>query len=188
VSRSSSASDLIRFARASLPGGAAGAAPGPNRYFARIATLQLFALLCAVTALGCALVALWIYAAPTLGAAGALLLDSLVLCVVGFAVFLFERRTRELRLRSSVPDLGADVLLAGGSSFVRRHTALTLVTGPRGRFLRRRKLGRRRGSLAEAGRSGMSSFRVCYWRLAVRIIASDTPAPMTYHQRENRRT
>ena len=93
----------------------------------RIATLQLFALLCAVTALGCALVALWIYAAPTLRAAGAPLLDSLILCVVGFAVFLFERRTRELRLRS-VPDLGADVLLAGGSSFFQRHTALTLVS------------------------------------------------------------
>ena len=127
MSQSSSASDLIRFALASLPGGAPGAAPGPNRHFARIAILQLFALLCAVTALGCALVALWIYAAPTLGAAGALLLDSLVLCVVGFAAFLVERRSRQLRVRSSVPDLGTDALLAGGSSYFQRHTALTLV-------------------------------------------------------------
>jgi len=91
------------------------------------AILRLFALLCAVTALGRALVALWIYAAPTLGAAGALLVVSVVLCVVGFAVFPFERRTRELRLRSSVPDLGADALLARGSSFFQRHTALRLV-------------------------------------------------------------
>jgi hypothetical protein len=127
VSQSSSAGDLIRFALASLQAGAARAAPQPIGHFARIASLQLFVLLCAVTAMGCALVALWIYAAPTLGAAGALVVNSAVLCVVGFALFVFEPRTRELRVRSSVPDLGTDALLAGGSSFFQRHTALTLV-------------------------------------------------------------
>jgi hypothetical protein len=127
VSQSSSASDLIRSAVASLQAGAPRAAPRPTGYVARIAILQLFALLSAMTALGCALVALWIYAAPMLGAAGALLANSAALCVVGFALFFFERPTRELRVRSSVPDLGTDALLAGGSSFFQRHTALTLV-------------------------------------------------------------
>ena len=83
--------------------------------------MQLIALLCAVCC-GCP-----IYAASTLGAAGALPVDSVVLCVVGFAVSLFERRTRELRLRLSASDLGADTLLAGGSSFFQRQTALTLL-------------------------------------------------------------
>ena len=70
VSQASSASDLVKIALALLQAGAARAEPRPIGYFARIALLQLFALLCAVTALGCALVALWIYAAPMLGAAG----------------------------------------------------------------------------------------------------------------------
>ena len=93
--------------------------------------MQLFALLgallCVVTALGCALVALWIYAAPMPGAAGALLVNTAVLSAVGFAVFVFELRTRESRARSPAPSVDADALLAGGSSFFRRHTALTLV-------------------------------------------------------------
>jgi len=58
VSQASSASDLVKIALASLQAGAARAEPRPIGYFARIALLQLFALLCAATALGCALVAL----------------------------------------------------------------------------------------------------------------------------------
>ena len=77
--------------------------------------------------MGCALVALWIYAAPTLGDAGALCAVSAVLYAVGLSAFAFERRARESRARSSVPDLGTDVLLPGGSSFFQRHTALTLI-------------------------------------------------------------
>ena len=122
-----------------LQAGGARTEPRSTGYFARITLLQLFALLCAllcvVTALGCALVALWICAAPMLGiyaahmlgAAGALLVNTAVLSAVGFAVFVFELRTRESRARSPAPSVDADVLLAGGSSFFRRHTALTLL-------------------------------------------------------------
>jgi len=126
VSQASSASDLVKIALAALQAGAARGEPRSIGYFARITLLQLFALLCVVPALGCALVALWIYAAPMLGAAGALLVNSAVLCAVGFALFVFEQRTRESRARSA-PSVDVDALLAGGSSFFRRHTALTLV-------------------------------------------------------------
>jgi hypothetical protein len=54
-----------------------------------------------------------------------------------------------LRLRSSVPDLWADALREGGSSFFQRHRTHAGRGSPRGRPLRRRKLGRRSGSLAE---------------------------------------
>src|SRR5579863_7300629 len=66
-------------------------------------------------------------AAPTLDAAGALCAVSAVLCAVGLSAFAFERRARESRVRSSVPDLGTDALLAGGSSFFQQHIALTLI-------------------------------------------------------------
>jgi hypothetical protein len=87
----------------------------------------VIALLCAAAALCCGLGALWIYAAPILGAAGALCAVSAVLCAVGFSAFPFERRARESCVRSSVPELGTDALLAGGSSFGQPHAALTLI-------------------------------------------------------------
>jgi len=126
VSQASSASDLVKIALTLLQAGAARAEPRPIGYFARIALLQLFALLCVVTALGCALVALWIYAAPMLGAAGALLVNSAVLCAVGFAAFGFERRTRESR-SPSAPSVDVDALLTGGSSLFKQHTGLALL-------------------------------------------------------------
>jgi hypothetical protein len=126
VSQASSASDLGKIALASLQAGAARAEPRPTGYFARIALLQLFALLCVVPALGCGLVALWIYAPPMLCTAGAVLVDAAVLCAVGLSAFVLERRARESRSRSA-PSVDVDALLAGGSSFFRRHSALTLV-------------------------------------------------------------
>ena len=126
MSHASSASDLVKIALTLLQAGAARAEPRPIGYFARIALLQLFALLCVVTALGCALVALWMYAAPMLGAAGALLVNSAVLCAVGFAAFGFERRTRESR-SPSAPSVDVDALLTGGSSLFKQHTGLALL-------------------------------------------------------------
>jgi hypothetical protein len=67
---------LAYFGGEPIQAGVPGAAPRPTGYCARIAILQLFALLCVATALGCALAALWIDAAPTLGGAGALLMVS----------------------------------------------------------------------------------------------------------------
>ena len=91
----------------------------------------MFAFVCAVTALGCALVALWICAAPMLGAAGALLVESAVLCAVGFAAFVLARRAREARSPVAVPGpapgIADGTLLERGSRFVRQHTGFALV-------------------------------------------------------------
>ena len=81
MSQPSTASDLVQIALAVLQPGAATADPRPTGSFPRSAVLQLTALLCAAAALGCGLVALWIYASPMLGAAGA----SLVVAAVHFA-------------------------------------------------------------------------------------------------------
>ena len=119
MSQPSTASDLVQIALAVLQPGAATAEPRPAGSFPRSAVLELSALLCAAAALGCGLVALWIYASPMLGAAGALLVVSGVLCVVGFAAFVFERRARDRRATSPPPSLASgfadDALLAGGS-------------------------------------------------------------------------
>jgi len=66
-----------------------------------------------------------------LGAAGASLVVSAVLCAVGFAAFVFDRRTRNRCIAPPPPRLAADfandALLAGGSSFFRQHPVLTLA-------------------------------------------------------------
>jgi hypothetical protein len=54
--------------------------------------MQMVAALRAVTVLGCALVALWIYIVPMLSAAGPLP-EFGVHCAAGFPAFDFERRT-----------------------------------------------------------------------------------------------
>jgi hypothetical protein len=89
--------------------------------------LQLFAILCAVAAPGCALIALWIYAVPTLGAAGSLLVVSAALCAVGFAAFVLRRPTRKSRSPSPTPDVGASALLAVASSPFKQHAGLALL-------------------------------------------------------------
>ncbi len=125
------ASDLVQIALAVLQPGAAPAEPRPTGSFPRSAVLQLSALLCAAAALGCGLVALWIYASPMLGAAGALLVVSAVLCAVAFAAFVFERRARDRRAPLPPPSLASgfadDAVLAAGSSFFQQHPVLTLA-------------------------------------------------------------
>ena len=106
MSQPSTASDLVQIALAVLQPGAATAEPRPAGSFPRSAVLELSALLCAAAALGCGLVALWIYASPMLGAAGALLVVSAALCAVGFAAFVFDRRARDRRATSPPPKPG----------------------------------------------------------------------------------
>ena len=66
-----------------------------------------------------------------LGAAGALLVVSAVLCAVGLAAFVFDRRARDRRAPSPPPSLASgfanDALLAGESSLFRQHPVLTLA-------------------------------------------------------------
>jgi hypothetical protein len=127
VSQPSTVGDLVQIALAVLQPRSPRVEVQQTESFARIAVLQAIAVLCAVAALCCGLGALWIYAGPTLGAAGALCAVSVVRCAVGLSAFAFERRARESRVRSSVPDLGTDALLAGRSSFFHQHTTLTLI-------------------------------------------------------------
>ena len=127
MSQPSTVGDRVRIALAVLQPCAPRVEVQPTESFARIAVLQLIALHCAAAALCAGLGAPRIYAAAILGAAGALCAVSAVLCAVGFSAFAFERHARELRVRSSVPELGTDAFLAEGSSFCQRHTALTLI-------------------------------------------------------------
>ncbi len=130
MSQASTASDLVQLALAVLQPGAATAEPRPAGFFPRSAVLELSALLRAAAALGCGLVALWIYASPMLGAAGAFLVVSVALCAVGFAAFVFERRTRDRRATSPPPSLASgfadDALLTGGLDLLEERPILTL--------------------------------------------------------------
>ncbi len=125
------ASDLVQIAAAWLRPGVAPAEPRPTRSFPRRAVLDLSALLCAAAALGCALFALWIYASPMLGAAGALLVVSAVFSAVAFAAFVFERRAGDRPApspaQSPAPGFADDALLAVGLSLFRQRPVLTLA-------------------------------------------------------------
>ncbi len=65
-----------------------------------------------------------------LGAAGAFLVVSVALCAVGFAAFVFERRTRDRRATSPPPSLASgfadDALLTGGLDLLEERPILTL--------------------------------------------------------------
>ncbi len=90
MSQAPTASDLFQIALAALQPRAAPVEPRPTGGFSWCAVVELSALACIAAALGCALVAVGIYAAPMLGAAGALLVVSSLLCAVGFAAFVVQ--------------------------------------------------------------------------------------------------
>jgi hypothetical protein len=138
VSQSSTAGDLFQIALAVLQPGAAPADPRPPGSFSRSAVLQLSGLACIAAALGCGLVAIWIYASPMLGAAGALLVVAAVLCVVaavlcavGLSAFVYQRRARDRRASSPPPGLSSEIddgaLEAGGLRLFQQHPVLTLA-------------------------------------------------------------
>jgi hypothetical protein len=131
VSQPSTTSDLVQIALAVLQPVASPTEPRPAGRFPRSAVQELSALLCVAAALGCGLIALWIYASPMLGAAGALLVVSAGLCAVGFAAFAFDRRAQGRRAPSlppsPAPGIADNALLAGGSSFFQQHPFLTLA-------------------------------------------------------------
>ncbi len=131
MSQPSTTSNLVQIALAVLQPGVARSEPRPTGSFPRRSVLQLSALLCAGASLGCGLAALWIVVSPMLGAAGALLVVSGVLCVVGFAAFVFERRARDRRATSPPPPSLAsgfadDALLTGGLDLLQERPILTL--------------------------------------------------------------
>ena len=131
MSQSSTAGDLFQIALAVFQPGAAPAEPRPAGSFSRSAVLQLSVLVCIAAALGCGLAALWIYASPTLGAAGALLVVAVVLCAVGLTAFVYQRRARDRRASSPPPGLVSalddDTFEAGGLRLFHKHPVLTLA-------------------------------------------------------------
>ena len=131
MSRAPTTSDLVQIALAALQPHVAPAEPRPGGGFSRCAIVEFGALACVAAALGCALVAVGIYAAPMLGAAGALLVVSAVLCAIGFASFLVLRRARDRRAsappQGSASDIGDDALLEGGLRLLQKRPVVTLA-------------------------------------------------------------
>jgi hypothetical protein len=127
VSGSTATSDLVKLGLALLQAGAARGPPRTIQHFARVALMQLVAALCAIASFGCALGALWIYAAPILGAAGALLADAGVLGVSALAALGLAWRAGEKRSRSPALGSGRDASLAGAASLFKQHTGLALL-------------------------------------------------------------
>ena len=125
------ASDFVQIALAVLQPGAPPAEPRVTGSFPHSAFGQFGASLCAAAAMGCGLGALWITASRTLGAAGALLVVSAILCAAAFAAVVFEWRIRKSWTPSPVrgPNPGAanEALLAEGSRFFLQHPVLTLA-------------------------------------------------------------
>ncbi len=149
MSQPSTVGDLVRIALAELQPRAPRVEPSTDGSFARIAVLRVIALHCAAR-----------LCAAALGLSGST-----------------PRRAARSRIAREVVDCRAwNGRVTGGRvelwpAACRTHADRRFS---RGRLLRRRKLGGRRGSLAEARDAGMSSFRGCSWRLAVRMMVSDT--------------
>ncbi len=131
MSRAPTARDLVQIALAALRPAAAPAEARTAGGFSRVAVLQFGALACIAASLGCGLGALWIYAAPMVGAAGALVVASAVLCVIGIAAFVVLRRAEDRRASSPPPspasDIGEDALLASGLRLFQQRPVVMLA-------------------------------------------------------------
>jgi hypothetical protein len=127
VSGSAATSDLARLALAWLQTGAARNATQSVKSLVRVALLQAVAALCVLASLGCALGAVWTYAAPILGRAGALLAGAGVFGVIALAALGLAWRAGRMRSRSPALGSGGDALLAAAASQFKQHTGLALV-------------------------------------------------------------
>ncbi len=85
-----------------------------------------FAALCAVAALACALAALWIYALPYVGAAGAPLVVAGVLLVLVLALLALRGYAGRRRL-ASPEDIAATALLGEVARLVKEHKGAVLI-------------------------------------------------------------
>ena len=127
MSGGAATSDLVKLALALLQTGGARDAKRSIKSFARIALMQTAAALSAAAAFGCALGALWIYATPIFGAAGALLADAGILCAIAIAMLVLARRSPASRPQSPGPSSEADALLAAAAGLFKQHTGLALL-------------------------------------------------------------
>ena len=127
MSGSVATSDLVRLALALLQTGAARNATQSVKSLVRVALLQMVATFCVIAAFVCALGALWTYAAPILGAAGALLAGAGVFGVIALAALGLAWRAGKMRSRSPTLGSGGDASLAAAASLFKQHTGLALL-------------------------------------------------------------
>ena len=127
MSGSAVSSDLAKLALAVLQSGAVRDATQSARSLVRVALLQAVAAFCVMAALGCALGALWTYAAPILGRAGALLASAGVFAVIALAALGLAWRAEKMRSRSPAHGSEGDASLAAAASLFKQHTGLALL-------------------------------------------------------------
>jgi hypothetical protein len=120
-------SDLIRLALALAEQGAVRRSRQAAARMVCVAAVALLAAGCAIAAVACGLAALWIYAVPQVGAAGAPLVVAGVLVVMCLAVLALMRYG--LKPRQAPPPAGAApaVLLAETTRLLKEHKGSVLV-------------------------------------------------------------
>ena len=126
MSGSAPAGDLVKLALVLLQTGAARNAQQSITRLVRVALLQMAAAFCAIVAFGCALGALWVYAAPILGRAGALLAGAGFFAAIALVALGLAWQAGRTRSRPPAPASG-DALLAGAASLFKQHTGLALI-------------------------------------------------------------
>ena len=124
---SAATSDVVRLALALLETSAARNASQSLKSLVRVALLQTFAAVCLMAALGCALGALWNYAAPILGGAGALLAGAGVFAAIALAALGLAWRAGQKRRRSSALGSAGNASLAGAANLFKQHTGLAVL-------------------------------------------------------------
>ena len=127
MSGSAATSDLIKLALVLLQTGAARNATQSVKSLVRVALLQTVATFCVVASFVCALGALWTYAAPILGRAGALLAGAGVFAVIALSALGLAWRAGKTRSRSPALDSQGDALAAAAVSLFKQHTGLALL-------------------------------------------------------------
>ena len=128
MSSSAAANDVVKIALAVLQAGAVrNATQSIKSPSCESALLQMVATFCVIAAFVCALGALWTYAAPILGAAGALLAGAGVFGVIALAALGLAWRAVTPRSRSPALGSGGDASLAAAASLFKQHTGLALL-------------------------------------------------------------
>jgi hypothetical protein len=127
VSDALPAHELIRLVLAAVEGIVARSVGHFVRRLVYVASCVALALCCGISAFGCALAALWIYAIPHVGAVGAPLVVAAVLLVIGLGLIALSRRSP--RARHPLPAVSIDyaAVAAELSDMVREHKAPTLI-------------------------------------------------------------
>jgi hypothetical protein len=120
-------SDLIKLGIAFFGTGAARDARRSVRSVVRVALLQAAAALCVLAAVGCAIGALWSYAAPILGGAGALLAVAGVFAVIALGALGLAWRAGKKPSRRPALGFGGDAMLGEALSLFKQHKALGLI-------------------------------------------------------------